>query len=113
MSTFEDVAGTRDLREGEMLGVTLADGAEVCLFNLRGTIGAVGNHCTHAEFLISDGFLHRDGTLECAWHGARFDCRTGAVRRPPAYAPLPVYQVLVEGERVLVGPRRSAEVEAL
>ena len=112
MSTFEDVARTSDVPEGHMLGVTLADGAEVCLFNVRGEIGAVGNHCTHAEFLISDGFLHSDGTLECAWHGARFDCRTGAVRQPPADTPLPVYQVRVEGERVLVGPRSSAEVEA-
>ena len=33
--------------------------------------------CTHAEFLLSDGTLRNDGTLECAWHGARFDCRTG------------------------------------
>ena len=87
-----------------MLGVTLSDGAPVCVFNHRGVIGAVGNLCTHAEFLISDGVLHGDGTLECLWHGARFDCRTGAVRRHPAEAPLPVYEARELNGRVLVRP---------
>ena len=108
MSTFEDVAGVSDVAEGEMLAVALADGAPVCVFNHRGIIGAVGNLCTHAEFLISDGVLHGDGTLECVWHGARFDCRTGAVRRAPADRPLPVYEVRTDAGRVLVGPRLTA-----
>ena len=93
-----------DIGEGAMLGVTLSDGAPVCVFNYRGSIGAVGNLCTHAEFLISDGVLHGDGTLECVWHGARYDCRTGAVRRRPAEYPLPAYQVRTAEGRVLVGP---------
>ena len=106
MSPFEDVAAVADLAEGEMLAVELGDGAPVCVFNHRGVIGAVGNRCTHADFLISDGVLHGDGTLECVWHGARFDCRTGAVRRHPAEEPLPVYEVRTDGGRVLVGVRR-------
>ena len=111
MTGFEDVAALADVAEGALLGATLADGAPVCVFNHRGTIGAVGNLCTHAEFLISDGILHADGSLECVWHGARFDCRTGAVRRHPAEEPLPVYDVQVAHGRVLVGPRivRSEE----
>ena len=105
MIEFEDVAAVTDIAEGAMQAVTLADGAPVCIFNFRGAIGAVGNLCTHAEFLISDGVLHGDGTLECVWHGARFDCRTGAVRRNPAEFPLPVFQVRTVGGRVFVGPR--------
>ena len=85
-----------------MLGVTLSSGAPVCVFNHRGVIGAVSNLCTHAEFLISDGVLHGDGSLECLWHGARFDCRTGAVRRHPAELPLPVYEATEVSGRVLV-----------
>jgi 3-phenylpropionate/trans-cinnamate dioxygenase ferredoxin subunit len=100
---FEDVAPVAALPEGELLGAMLADGTPVCLYNHRGTIGAVRDVCTHAEFAMSDGVLHGDGTLECAWHGARFDCRTGAVRRAPATDPLPVYPVRVEHERIFVG----------
>ena len=109
MSAFQDVAAVSDIGEGEMFAVALADGAPVCVFNHGGIIGAVGNRCTHAEFLISDGVLHGDGTLECLWHGARFDCRTGAVRRHPAEEPLPVYEVRTDGGRVLVGAQRTLQ----
>ena len=100
---YVDVAATTDVPPDALLGVTLPDGAPVCLYNLGGTIGAVSNQCTHAEFLMSDGVLHADGTIECIWHGARFDCRTGSVRRHPASEPLLVYDVRVEDDRVLVG----------
>lgn len=105
MNGYEHLADVSELRDGTLLGVERTDGDEVCLFNHRGTIGAVSNICTHAEFLISDGTLRNDGTLECAWHGALFDCRTGRVCRGPAEDPLAVYPVEIDGTRVLVGPR--------
>ena len=108
MSDFEYLADVADLPEGALVAVTRSTGEELCLFNHRGTIGAVGNECTHAEFLMSDGTLRNDGTLECAWHGARFDCRTGRVCRGPAEDPLPVCPVRVENGRVLVGAARVA-----
>ena len=108
---YTDVASSDEIRDGELLGVTLADGTPVCLYNHRGTIGAIGNVCTHAEFAMADGSLRSDGTIECAWHGARFDCRTGAVRRQPAVDPLPVYPVRVDGDRVLVGPAAPSAEE--
>jgi len=107
---FTDVAGVADVPEGELLGVTLPDGVPVCLYNRSGQIGAVGGQCTHAEFAMSDGVLRDDGTIECIWHGARFDCRTGGVRRHPATAPLPVFDVRIEQGRVLVG-RQMASAE--
>jgi 3-phenylpropionate/trans-cinnamate dioxygenase ferredoxin component len=109
VADFHEVGSVAELPDGELLGAVLPDGTAVCVYNDRGTIGAVGDVCTHAEFAMSDGVLHGDGTLECVWHGARFDCRTGAVRRYPAVDPLPVYQVRVEGDRVLVGPRLTVK----
>ena len=111
MSEYEDVAAVTDLAEGEMLGVELANQQPVCVYNYRGTIGAVGNLCTHAMFHMSDGVLHNDGTIECVWHGARYDCRTGAVRRHPAEWPLPVYDVRIENGRVLVSHEERAPEE--
>jgi len=109
---FIDVAGVRDIAEGKLLGVKLPDGTRVCLYNQRGTIGAMSDTCTHAEFPMSNGLLQPDGTIICGWHGARFDCRTGAVCRPPATDPLPVYEVRLENDRVLVGPIVNAASEA-
>jgi nitrite reductase/ring-hydroxylating ferredoxin subunit len=105
---FEAVAQTSDVPEGVLVGVKNDAGEEICLYNLRGTIGAVCNVCTHAEFLLSDGVLRDDGTIECVWHGARFACADGAVRRGPAVDPLPVYEVRVDDGRILVGPRKRA-----
>lgn len=101
---FHDVGPASSVGEGELVAVTLPDGTPVCLYKHRGAIGAVSDRCSHAEFAMSDGVLYTDGTLECVWHGARFDCRTGAVKRRPAIEPLPVHQVRVERKRVLVGP---------
>ena len=101
-SEFHDVAEASALPPGELLGITLPDGTSVCLYNDRGEIGAIGGECTHGQFPMSDGVLIGDGTIECVWHGARFECRSGAVRRGPAPAPLPVFSVRVESGRILV-----------
>ena len=101
------VAKIEDVPEGELRAVTTVLGDEICLFNLRGTIGAVHNACTHAEFPMSDGTWKSDGTIECVWHGTQYSCLTGAVCRGPAVDPLPVYDVRVEDGKVLVGPRRK------
>ena len=111
-TAFVDVAAASDVREGKLLGVKLPDGTRVCLYNQRGTIGAVGGTCTHAEYPMDMGTLRADGTIECGWHGARFDCHTGAVCRPPAVDPLPVYAVRVDDGRVLVGPLVNAATVA-
>jgi len=57
---------------------------------------------------MCDGTLLDDGTIECAWHGARFDRRTGDVRRHPATDPLPIYEVAVRDGQVFVGPRKAS-----
>jgi 3-phenylpropionate/trans-cinnamate dioxygenase ferredoxin subunit len=54
---------------------------------------------------MSQGDLLGDGTLQCAWHGTRYDCRTGEVKQVPATSPLPVFQIRLEGDTILVGPR--------
>lgn len=100
---WERVATLDQLPEGAVLGVTAPGGRAVCLFNHRGEIGAMHDCCTHAEFAMSEGALHADGTIECVWHGARFDCRTGAVRKAPAVDPITVYEVKVEDGAVYVG----------
>lgn len=106
-SGFETLASVEELPEGSLLAVRTSAGEDVCLFNYRGRIGAVRNVCTHAEFPLSDGTLDRDGTIECVWHGARFFCLTGEVRRGPAIEPVAVYDVRVVDGQVQVRGRLS------
>ena len=102
---FEVVASIADLAEGMVLQRVRSSGDAVCLVRHNGEISALSDICTHQHFSMSLGDLLRDGTLQCAWHGTRYDCRTGEVKQVPAISPLPVFQVRLEGEQILVGPR--------
>ena len=82
-----------------------SSGDAICLVRYNGEICALSDICTHEHFSMSQGDLLEDGTLQCAWHGARYDCRTGEVKQVPATSPLPVFQVRLEGDTILVGPR--------
>jgi 3-phenylpropionate/trans-cinnamate dioxygenase ferredoxin subunit len=104
-SVFEAVASVSELAEGTVLQRVRATGDAVCLVRHNGEISALSDICTHQHFSMSQGDLLEDGTLQCAWHGARYDCRTGEVRQVPAASPLPVFQVRLDGDTILVGPR--------
>jgi 3-phenylpropionate/trans-cinnamate dioxygenase ferredoxin subunit len=106
MADYELVAALDDVPDGELRRVERMGGEPICLANLGGEILAVSDVCTHQDFPMSSGALLPDGTIECAWHGARFDCRTGAVRLPPADEPLPVYEVRVADGKIYVGGRK-------
>ena len=102
---FEAVAIVGELAEGTVLQRVRASGEAICLVRHRGQVSAVSDICTHQHFSMSQGDILGDGTLQCAWHGARFDCLTGEVRQGPAESPLPVFAVRIEGTSILVGPR--------
>lgn len=59
------------------------------------------SRCSHRGGPLHEGVVV-DGCLECPWHGARFDLDTGEVRRGPAAAPQPVYEVDVRGDHTLI-----------
>lgn len=104
-SGFEPIASLGELAEGTVLQRVRSSGDAICLVRHNGEISALSDICTHQHFSMSQGDLLDDGTLQCAWHGARYNCRTGEVKQVPATSPLPVFQVRLEGDKILVGPR--------
>ena len=102
-SAFEAVAKLDEVPDEGTFGVIKGTGEPVCLVRHGGRITAVSDTCTHQEFAISLGDVLPDGTIQCAWHGARFDCASGAVRQGPATDPLPVYSVRIENGMIMVG----------
>lgn len=100
-----------DVVDGELRQGSLPSGQRLCIGRHQGVLFAVKDSCTHAEFPMSEGTLYANGELECCFHGARFDCRSGAVRCGPAEDPLVVY-TLYEVDGALyaargVGPGRT------
>ncbi len=104
---FELVARVEELGEGDLLPVETASGEKICLLRHRGAVRAVSDVCTHQDFAMSHGVVlpGERCVIECAWHGARFDCETGAVRQGPALDPLPVFEVLEHEGGIWVGGR--------
>jgi len=107
LDRFVRVAALSEVPEGGMLGV-VADDVEICLARIDGELFAVGNVCSHFYTWLSEGeLLARDREVQCPMHESRFSLLTGEVNEPPAYEPIEVFAVRVEGEDILVGPRQD------
>ena len=68
----------------------------------EGAYYALKDRCSHADFPLSDGEMLDDHRLECQYHGAKFDVRTGRALALPAIRPVKTYEVKVEGDDILV-----------
>lgn len=104
---FEALASVSQIPREGVLAVVKSDGRRVCLIRSRDRISAVADNCTHQDFEMALGDVLPDGSIQCAWHGARFDCVTGEVRQGPAAEPLPVFEVRIEGDEIFVGPEAA------
>ena len=74
-----------------------------------GEVHAIGDTCTYGDVSLSEGFVDGD-TLECWAHGSAFSLRTGHPLNLPAFEPVPVYVVEIDGDDVLIDPTRTKEV---
>ena len=98
---FVTIGSTSKLRPGEKMSAEV-EGKEICVANIEGKHYAIGNRCTHAACLLSDGVLEGKNVV-CPCHGSIFNIETGVVVKGPAKKAEPVFQVKVEGDQVLVG----------
>jgi nitrite reductase/ring-hydroxylating ferredoxin subunit len=88
---FFKVAKVSDVPEGEMK-IVFQD--LVTVANAEGKFYAFGNICPHAGGPIGDGFL--EGCIvECPWHAAQWDVRTGEALTALATADIPLFEVRI------------------
>ena len=93
---FIQIAPLTDLPPGGRLFVEV-DGRPIVVFNLAGTLFAIGDVCSHDNGPVGDGDLDEYEVI-CPRHGARFDIRTGQTMGLPAVVDIPAYPVrVVEG----------------
>lgn len=102
MAEFVAVAKTSEIEAGSVK-VVHVDDVPIGIANIEGEFFAFADICTHDDGPVAEGELE-DYDIECPRHGARFDIRTGAVRSLPAVTPIPVYELKIEGESILVNP---------
>ena len=78
-----------------------ADGIELMLCNVNGTLYAIEDVCTHDGGPLDQGTLEGE-TIVCPRHGATFDVRTGDALTLPAVIPVMTFPVTIEGDDVYV-----------
>jgi 3-phenylpropionate/trans-cinnamate dioxygenase ferredoxin subunit len=75
----------------------------VCLVRVGDDFYAVCDRCSHANVSLSEGEVYTDDVaIECWKHGSTFSLTDGRPQCLPATKAVPVYQVRVEGDDVVV-----------
>lgn len=93
---FLPVASLAELPPGERLFIEV-DGKQVVIFNIAGSLFAIGDLCTHDNGPLGDGQLEGHDVI-CPRHGARFDIRNGKAIALPAGVDIPAYPLrVIEG----------------
>ena len=79
---------------------------EVLLVRSGSEIFAIDAHCSHYHGPLAEGLVTGEG-IRCPWHHACFDLRTGEAVRAPALAPLAVWKVERDAERIVISEKRE------
>lgn len=102
MKSLERLCTVEDLRPGQARRFDVA-GHRVALVRVGDDFYALGDRCSHANFSLSEGeVLSDDLEIECWKHGSAFSLVTGQPQSLPATKPVPVYEVKLEGDDVMV-----------
>jgi 3-phenylpropionate/trans-cinnamate dioxygenase ferredoxin component len=107
--TLQKACALSELEQDTAQRVVL-DGIAMCIVrDASGEVHAIGDTCTHGDISLADGFVE-DDTIECWAHGSAFSLRTGRPLNLPAYEPVPVFAVEIDGDDVLIDPTKTKEV---
>jgi 3-phenylpropionate/trans-cinnamate dioxygenase ferredoxin subunit len=98
MNGWVKVGTRRDFLPGEFKVVWDGD-TPIAVYNIDGALYAVEDTCTHDGGDLAGGEVF-GFEVECPRHGARFDLRTGAVTKPPAYEPIASFPVREDADAI-------------
>jgi 3-phenylpropionate/trans-cinnamate dioxygenase ferredoxin subunit len=101
-TTAVRVCATTDIQPGSAKRFEV-DGRSIAVVRIEDDFYAIGDRCTHADISLSEGeVLCDDREIECWKHGSTFSLVTGEPQSLPATRAVPVYDVTVDGEDVMI-----------
>ena len=105
MQGWVAVCGEQQLAEGEFQVVWDGD-TSIAVYRTAEGWFAVEDVCTHDGAELAGGPV-QGCVVECPRHGARFDLRTGEALCAPAYTPIAVFPIRLEGGVVYTRDNRE------
>lgn len=79
----------------DRVGICVEIGEQpIAIFSVDGELFAIDDECPHSMGPMSEGAVEGH-EVECPWHAARFDLRSGKVLCAPAVTDLATYPVRV------------------
>ncbi|MEV7604278.1 non-heme iron oxygenase ferredoxin subunit [Paenarthrobacter sp. NPDC089322] len=97
----ELVCSANDIQVKQALRILIDDYPVAIVKDSMGEIHAIGDTCSHADISLSEGEVE-GCAIECWGHGSQFDLRSGQPLQLPAYDPVPVFAVTIDGDDVYV-----------
>jgi nitrite reductase/ring-hydroxylating ferredoxin subunit len=101
MPEFVQAIPLASLREGDIVPAKL-QGHYLAFYLLDGRPYCTDDLCTHEDNMLSEGGYIDGDEVECAYHGARFNVKTGMATRFPAPSSIRSYPVQVQDGYVFV-----------
>jgi 3-phenylpropionate/trans-cinnamate dioxygenase ferredoxin component len=79
------------------------DGHRLAVVRIGDDWYAIGDECSHEDYSLADGEVFQDEReIECWKHGTTFSLVDGTPQSLPATRPVPVYDVVIDGNDVIV-----------
>ena len=101
MAEWVRVASLDECQGNGCVHAATADGLELVLVKWEDEVFALEDRCSHQDFPLSEGEVE-DGKLECVFHGAKFDIRSGKAVQLPAIKPVKTYPAEVRDGEIFV-----------
>ena len=96
------MCSVNDVKPGTATRVEV-DGNRLCVVRIGDDWYVIGDECSHADYSLSEGDVWEDEReIECPKHGSTFSLATGEAQTLPATQPVPVYEIRVDGDDVVV-----------
>ena len=96
------LCGVGDVEPDSALRVEAA-GLRLAVVHIGDDWYAIADRCSHADESLSEGDVWaEERELECPKHGSTFSLLTGEPQTLPATRAVPVYEVRVEGDDVML-----------
>jgi 3-phenylpropionate/trans-cinnamate dioxygenase ferredoxin subunit len=96
------LCGVDDVKPDAAVRVDVA-GLRLAVVRIGDDWYAIADRCSHADESLSEGDVWpEEREIECPKHGSTFSLLTGEPQTLPATRPVPVYEVRVEGNDVML-----------